>query len=129
MTERPNPCRAFVLVVEDEVLIRLVAIEALIDAGFEVLEAEHGDAAVEVLNDRADQVVALFTDVQMPGSIDGGELVRWASDRWPWIRCLLTSGNAAPEEAASLPDGCRFLRKPYEIEQMIWHIRELLRFD
>ena len=128
MAQRPNPSEAFVLVAEDEVIIRLVAVEALIHAGVDVLEAEHGEATVEVLQNRANEVVALFTDVQMPGAIDGGGLICWASERWPWIRCLLTSGNAAPAEAG-LPDGCRFVRKPYEIEEIVSHMRELLGYD
>ena len=74
MAQRPNPSEAFVLVAEDEVIIRLVAVEALIHAGVDVLEAEHGEATVEVLQNRANEVVALFTDVQMPGAIDGGGL-------------------------------------------------------
>lgn len=81
-----------ILVVEDETLIRMVGAEILEDAGFDVLEAADADEALRILQAH-DDVLLLFSDVDMPGSMDGLDLARVVHERWPDIRLLLTSGR------------------------------------
>jgi CheY-like chemotaxis protein len=113
-----------VLIAEDEELVRLVIAEALRDEGFEVMEAEHAEAAVATLTDHASRINVLFTDIQMPGTMDGVALAHHASTHWPWIGLLVTSARPRPSRSA-LPAKCRFLAKPYEHHHVVRHIREL----
>lgn len=86
-----------VLVAEDEELVRLVIAEALRDAGLEVMEAEHAEAALRVLEHHAARVHVLFTDIQMPGSMDGLALAHHISENWPEIALLITSARPQPD--------------------------------
>lgn len=79
-----------VLVVDDELLARIAIVGEIEDAGFEVLEAGNADEAVRILESRKD-VRIVFTDIQMPGSMDGIRLARAIRDRWPPIELMLTS--------------------------------------
>ena len=103
-----------VLIVEDEWVVRAVAAEALTDAGFSVIEAEDGDSALLALQHHAPAIDALFTDIRMPGKIDGLELARRARAIIPSIVVLIGSGNYAPNPA-DMPPGSRFLSKPYSL--------------
>jgi DNA-binding NtrC family response regulator len=116
--------RATILVVEDETLIRMISAEMLEDAGFKVIEAESADEALDVL-ERAEDVQVLFTDIRMPGSMDGLELAALVHKRWPNIKLLLTSGHRslAPGE---VPDEGRFVPKPYSLTAVVREIREML---
>ena len=116
------------MVVEDEFLIRAMAVEALTEAGFEVLEAEHAQGALGVLRDRANRIRALFTDIHMPGAMNGLDLAHHARTNWPWIRLLLASGLANPH-TTKMPAGSRFLSKPYDVAHAVRHIRELFDID
>jgi two-component system, response regulator PdtaR len=98
--------------------------EALIEEGFLVIEARHAGEALATLNSQAADVHVLFTDIQMPGSMDGLALTHHAHGDWPWIALLITSGAATLETA--LPAGIRFLPKPYLPSHVIAHVRELL---
>jgi CheY-like chemotaxis protein len=113
-----------VIVAEDEMLIRMAAVSALTDAGFEVIEVEHAEAALSVLEDQAAEVHALFTDVHMPGEMDGLALAHHTSKSWPWIALMIASGKARPAEEA-LPTGCRFMAKPYDPAHVVRHFHEL----
>jgi CheY-like chemotaxis protein len=113
-----------VLVAEDEELVRLVIVAALEDAGFEVIEAEHAEAALGVLQINAASIRVLFTDIQMPGTMDGLALAHHTAKNWPKIALLLTSARPRPHQR-SLPEKCRFLAKPYGHDHVIRHIREL----
>jgi CheY-like chemotaxis protein len=115
-----------ILVAEDDVLVRLVAVDLLAEAGFSVLEAEHADAALLILNLQAADVHVLFTDIHMPGSMNGLALAQHAHRHFPWIALLVASGDARPGEK-DLPEGCRFLAKPYDSGHAIASICELLR--
>ena len=115
--------RPVVLVVEDEFLIRMHAAEMIEEAGFEVVEASNADEAVAVLEARLD-IAVVFTDVQMPGSMDGLKLARAVRDRWPPIHIVATSG-LVDVRTRDLPDGGRFLAKPYSPAQIIGTLREL----
>ncbi len=105
------PLRPVVLLVEDEFLVRMAAADALEDAGFEVIETANAQAAQDVLADRAD-VQVVFTDVRMPGPMDGLELASLVRRRWPHILVVVTSGHLKPE-SDSLPDRAVFIPKPY----------------
>jgi two-component system, response regulator PdtaR len=113
-----------VIVVEDEPLIRMVLVEALLDAGFDVIEATHAREAVTMLEGEAIRVHALFTDVHMPGDMDGVALAHHTRLHWPWISLLVTSGRAYPK-TNTMPEGTRFIAKPYELKHVIGHIREM----
>ncbi len=105
--------RAVILIVEDDLLIRIDAVDMVRSLGFDVVEAENAGAAVLVLEKRFD-VVAVFTDIQMPGSMDGIKLAAAVRDRWPPIHIVATSGLIDVTEK-DLPSGSRFLRKPYTV--------------
>jgi CheY-like chemotaxis protein len=113
-----------VIVVEDEVLIRMVLTEALFEDGFDVLEATHAQEAIAILETEAPRVHALFTDVHMPGEVDGLGLVNHARAHWPWLSLLVTSGRAYPKTSA-MPKGTRFIPKPYELNHVIHNIRDM----
>src|SRR3978361_1235436 len=85
-----------VVVAEDEALTRLVAADALTDAGFLVIEAEHAEQALTILQAQGIGVHALFTDIHMPGVLDGLQLAHHAHLHWPWIGVLIASGKARP---------------------------------
>jgi CheY-like chemotaxis protein len=112
-----------VLIVEDEFLIRMDAIDMVKSAGFEVVEAESADEAIIILEDRPD-ITVVFTDVQMPGSMDGLKLAAAIRGRWPPIKIVATSGlrDIGHED---LPAGSRFLQKPYSPTQIVGVLREL----
>jgi two-component system, response regulator PdtaR len=105
-----------VLVVEDESLIRMNAVQIVKQAGFEAIEASNADEAISILESRND-IRAVFTDVQMPGSIDGLRLARVVRDRWPPVALIVTSGREHIAEE-DLPMGGRFIGKPYQPSQI-----------
>ena len=112
-----------VLVVEDEFLLRMDAADMIAGAGFEVVEASNADQAIEILEARRD-ISVVFTDIQIPGSMDGLKLARAVRGRWPRIKIVATSGRLNIEEG-DLPEGGRFLRKPYSPSQVMGVLREL----
>jgi CheY-like chemotaxis protein len=116
--------RPVVLIVEDEFLLRLDAADMIGAAGFEVVEAGNADQAIEILESRRD-ITVVFTDIQMPGSMDGLKLARAVRGRWPPIKIVATSGRYNVEEA-DLPEGGRFLPKPYNSMQVTGMLRELI---
>lgn len=111
-----NRMPPLVLVVEDDALVRMAAVCMVEDAGFGTLEAANADDALEILASR-DDIRIVFTDVQMPGSMDGLRLAAAVSDRWPPIRLIVTSGRVALS-AKNLPTGGLFLPKPYAAGQL-----------
>jgi CheY-like chemotaxis protein len=114
--------RPVVLVVEDEFLLRMDATDMITAAGFDVVEAVDADAAIEILEAR-DDVAVIFTDIQMPGSMDGLKLARAVRGRWPPIKIIATSGVHIGE--IDLPEGGRFLPKPYSSAQVTGMLRQL----
>jgi CheY-like chemotaxis protein len=106
-----------ILVVEDEPLIRLSATEALDALGFVVLEAGNAEEAIAVLEIVTD-VSVVFTDVQMPGAMDGVALAAVIRQRWPNMAIVVTSGQVRPAEV-EVPAGTDFLTKPYLIDELI----------
>jgi CheY-like chemotaxis protein len=116
--------RPIVLVVEDEPLLRINAVDMIEAAGFAVLEAGTADEAIAILESRND-IRVVFTDIQMPGSMDGLKLARAVRGRWPPIKIVTTSGrvNVTLDD---LPDGGRFLPKPYTPAQIAGLLSELV---
>ena len=120
---RATSNRPVVLVVEDEFLLRMDAVDMIAGAGFEVVEAASADQAIEILESRRD-ITVVFTDIQMPGSMDGLRLARAIRGRWPPIKIVATSGRPNLEET-DLPEGGRFLPKPYSLLQVTGVLHEL----
>jgi len=116
--------KTVILVVEDEALIRMEAVQMLEEAGFVAVEASNADDAMRILGLRSD-IRAVFTDINMPGTIDGMRLARLVRGRWPSIHVFLTSGRVSPNEE-EFPANGRFIRKPYEAGHVIAMIRDLL---
>src|ERR1700720_2206479 len=116
--------RPVVLIVEDEFLLRMDAADMIAAAGFEVVEAANADDAIEILESRPD-ITVVFTDIHMPGSMDGLKLARAVRGRWPPIKIIATSGHLHIGET-DLPDGGRFLPKPYSPGQVTGVLRELI---
>jgi DNA-binding NtrC family response regulator len=103
--------RACLLLVEDEVLIRWAAAAVLRDAGYQVLDVERADDAMPILERRRD-IAIVFTDINMPGRMNGQALAFEVNRRWPSIGLLVTSGDVRARELR-LPAATRFLAKPY----------------
>ncbi|HEV2564554.1 MAG TPA: response regulator [Microvirga sp.] len=117
---------ALVLVVDDEPLVRMTAADELEEAGFRVLEAANADEALAMLKAHSDDVRVLFTDVNMPGSMDGMALAAQVHRRWPHVRLLISSGYARPHPD-EIPDDGRFVPKPYRSATLVRHVTEMLR--
>src|ERR1700736_303321 len=100
-----------ILVVEDNPIVRMSAMHFVADAGFEALEARNADEAIGILEARAD-IHLVFTDVEMPGAIDGLKLAHYIRDRWPPVRLIVVSGKIVVQKS-HLPLGARFFSKPY----------------
>ena len=116
--------KAVVLVVEDNPLIRMCAVDLVLAAGFEALEAVDADEAIRILEARPD-IQLVFTDVSMPGSMDGIKLAHYIRDRWPPVKLIVASGKAIIEES-HLPAGARFFSKPYDDGAIVDEMKRLL---
>jgi CheY-like chemotaxis protein len=116
--------RSVILIVEDELLIRMNAVEMIEQAGFEVVEAANADEAITILEARLD-ITVVFTDIQMPGSMDGLKLAAAVRNRWPPIMIVATSGRVKLDPG-DLPQGGRFLPKPYSPAEITKILRELM---
>ena len=121
MNKKPSPV---VLVVEDDWLLRLIAIEIVEDAGLVAIEAANADEAIAILECRAD-IALIFTDVDMPGSMDGLRLAHAVRRRWPPIKIIIVSGKTHLSNA-DLPSDARFFSKPYSAPNMISELRSLV---
>ncbi|MCF7701861.1 response regulator [Loktanella sp. M215] len=109
-----------VLVVEDEPLIRMEAVDMIEDAGFKVYDASNADAAI-ILMELHDDIGILFTDIDMPGSMDGMKLAAYVRDRWPPVAIIIASGKVDLKDM-HVPEGSKFFPKPYPTE----HIAQIL---
>ncbi len=116
--------RTRILVVEDEFLIRMTLVEALTDEGYDVLEAESGDAALVLL--QADQGIAmLLTDIQLPGSLDGEALATTARAERPELPVLFMTGRPDPRRASQATMRNRYIAKPYTLADICRAVNEL----
>jgi DNA-binding NtrC family response regulator len=116
--------KAAILVVEDEALVRWATRDGIEDAGFQVHDARNADEAIKLLEANPD-IGLIFTDVDMPGSMDGVKLAHYVRERWPPVKIIVTSGfkNITRDQ---LPNGSLFLSKPYQREQLRQQIESLI---
>ena len=119
-----TPVPPKVLVVEDEMMLRMRAVDIVEDAGFTPIEAVNADEALAILESRSD-IELLFTDIQMPGSMDGLRLAYAVHERWPSIKIILVSGKLTLADAEK-PTDSRFFGKPLEVKQMIAEMQEMI---
>lgn len=118
---------AVVLVVEDEMLLRMRAVDMVEDAGYTPVEAIDADEAVKILESRSD-IALMFTDIQMPGSMDGLGLAHAVHERWPPIKIIVVSGALkAPD--IDIPTNSRFFGKPLEAKEMIAEMQNMIGHD
>lgn len=113
-----------VLVVEDEPLIRMGVVEDLAQAGFTVLEAQDTDEAISLLRSHP-EIRVLFTDIELPGSMNGLSLASTVRDRWPPVKIIVTSGRVRVGQR-DLPEDVHFVPKPYDNRQVISALRDML---
>jgi CheY-like chemotaxis protein len=113
-----------VIVVEDETLIRELIVEVLNSENFVVLEAGDAAEAIKLMSARAVELSLMFTDVNMPGAMNGLQLAYYVYERWPWIALLIASGKRRPL-ATEMPVLSRFMTKPYSHALMVNHIKAL----
>ena len=106
-----------VLLVEDEALVNMFTSSELRASGYKVLTAFDADEAIRILEQRND-IDLVFTDIDMPGSMDGLKLAAAVRRRWPPIKILFTTGQAAPT-AEQMPAGSAIILKPYEIQDVL----------
>ena len=114
-----------VLVVEDEFFVRLMAVDAIEDAGYVAIQAENADSALALLGERSD-IAVMFSDIKMPGALDGLGLAAAVSERWPGIQIVLTSGHLYREDI-DLPATLPFLQKPYRARELIAELDRVSR--
>lgn len=124
MTANSTPSPTTVLVVEDEMVLRMRAVDIVEDAGFVAVEAVNADQALLILEKRSD-ISMLFSDIQMPGTMDGLKLAHAVNERWPNIKIILVSGQITPTEAETPPES-KFFGKPLEAVQMIAELQEMV---
>jgi CheY-like chemotaxis protein len=115
---------AVVLVVEDEMLLRMRAVDMVEDAGFTPLEAVDAEEAVAILESRSD-IALLLTDIQMPGTMDGLGLAHSVRERWPPIKIILVSGQLTLMDI-EIPAESRFFGKPLEAREMIAEMQSMI---
>lgn len=113
-----------VLVGEDEILLRMAIVDCLENAGFVVLEAGDADEAIDILQSKPD-IRLLFTDVDMPGSMDGLKLAAAVRDRWPPIEIVVTSGQVSLR-SDQLPRGGQFFPKSYNGSNVVRAVQEMI---
>ena len=121
-----QPASYAVLVVEDDVLIRLTIADRLRECDFSVLEASNSDEAISLLQSQV-PVDLMLTDVRMPGSMDGIALAKLVREARPDLKLVVTSGNVASDSCTDVVDA--FFRKPYDLDKVVARIDELLATD
>lgn len=123
MSSDPAAPTTNVLVVEDEMVLRMRAVDIVEDAGFTAVEAVSADEALAILEARSD-ISLLFSDIQMPGTMDGLRLAHAVHDRWPGIKIILVSGQVKLADADK-PTDSRFFGKPLDVKRMINELQEM----
>lgn len=113
-----------VLVVEDEMILRMRAVDIVEDAGYTSVEAVDADAAAAILESRSD-IALLFTDIQMAGSKDGLAFAHLVRQRWPKIKIIIVSGKLKLSDI-DIPADSRFFEKPIVAEKLITEIRDMI---
>ena len=121
MANKPAPV---ILIVEDDPFLRMLTVEFVNEAGFDTVEACDADQAIAILESNS-KITVLFTDINMPGRIDGLKLARVVNNRWPVIAILIASGHVLLQQADLPPNG-HFLQKPYRAAAMIADLHSLV---
>jgi CheY-like chemotaxis protein len=103
----------------------MLAVDVVEDAGFIAVEAKDAQEAILILENRLD-IRVMFTDIDMPGSLNGLALAAHVRDRWPPIEIILTSGHAFPLHH-ELPKGAVFIPKPYVLSLVVERLKKLIR--
>ncbi|GAN51989.1 response regulator receiver protein [Methylobacterium sp. ME121] len=125
MDPSPTDRRPYALVVDDDVLVRMTALDILEDAGFRTFEAENAEEALAVLHGHHVSIVVLFTDVNMPGAMDGFGLARETAQHWPHVSILVASGRHKPGPG-EMPEGAHFVGKPFNAEVVRDRLKQML---
>lgn len=125
MGQSKPPARPIILVVEDEPLQRLMAVDLVEDAGFDVVDVASAAEAVRVLESRPD-IRVVFTDIDMPGGLNGMQFAATIRDRWPPIELIIVSGKRTPG-AEELPARGVFFAKPYKKEEITAIMQRMVR--
>lgn len=124
MASASPPRPKVVLVVEDEPLQRMMAVDMIEEAGFEVVEAADATSAIEILERRLD-IHVVFTDIDMPRGLDGIKFAAAVRDRWPPIEIIITSGRSWAKDLR-LPERAVFFSKPYRRDRVVAEIEKML---
>jgi len=115
-----------ILVVEDEVLIRLVVAEYLRECGYRVHEAVSAEEAILILQAPEVSIDIVFSDVEMSGNMDGFGLARWVRSNMPDIQVILTSGaERSADIAGTLCEAGPLMKKPYHTQEVVDRIKQL----
>jgi CheY-like chemotaxis protein len=114
-----------VLVVEDDVMLRMRAVDLVEDAGYTSVEAVDADEAFAILQSRSSDIALLFTDIQMPGSMDGLQLAHAVYQRWPRLKIILVSGQLKLSNA-EIPRDSRFFGKPLVSGEIIAEMQDMI---
>jgi len=114
-----------ILLVEDELIIRMSLVQHLEECGYTVLEAENAIDAIKILELHPETAV-VFTDVQMPGEMDGLALAKWVIENRPRIAVMVASGHAAKDTVVKELCGAHAFTKPYNYDELTNHIREAI---
>lgn len=122
-----NPAQCRILVVEDESLVRMMAVDMFEDAGFQVVETNSGEHALELLKSD-DRIAGLFTDIELDGPMSGVALAHVVHGKHPDTAIIVVSGKATPL-SESLPPNARFMPKPYDLAAVIRALHEMLGAD
>lgn len=117
------PAPSTILVVEDEVLIRLLIADVLMGAGFQVIQAASADEALQVLESSI-ELDLVMTDIRMPGSLNGLELVNRVRSNWPALKIVILSGEHAPTLSGAPADAV--IGKPFRPADVVGHVKQLL---
>jgi CheY-like chemotaxis protein len=113
---KPPTTPHVILIVEDDYLLRSDAVLRLQERGYRILEAANADEAIALLEHRSD-ISVIFTDIDMPGSMNGLKLAHAVRHRWPPIKIIATSGHSGLQDD-ELPSGGKFVAKPYSFRQL-----------
>jgi CheY-like chemotaxis protein len=122
--ERGDRAAPVILIVESDPDLRMVAVQFVKEEAFETLEADDADQALAMLESWS-EIAVLFTNIDMPGSMNGLKLARVVSNRWPAIEILIASGHVRLP-LTDLPPNSRFLGKPYRAEAMMAELHSLV---
>ena len=120
-----TPAKRLVLIIEDDFLTRYTAAEALREMGYLVIEAQDAAEAMSVFTSGT-HVDFVFSDINMPGSLNGLEFAGWVAQRYPAVPILLTSGEPQPADALGLGNKRHFMTKPYDLDEVDRWLRQML---